>query len=165
MTFTGTRPETEILRQVADRLAKAMDGRGSAARIGGDEFAILCDGIGAHDEAVALGQEIQTIFATLFDVSPLGVRLTCACGFALFPASAAEPGELVRLADVALYRAKASGPGGAAVLDARAGRAAPCGADFEDAFRRAVAESEVAVPFRPIVGFATGTAAVNRLRA
>ena len=45
----------EILRQVAERLAKAMDGRGSAARIGGDEFAILCDGIGARDEAVALG--------------------------------------------------------------------------------------------------------------
>ena len=37
----------EILRQVADRLAKAMEGRGSAARMGGDEFAILCDGIGA----------------------------------------------------------------------------------------------------------------------
>ena len=46
----------EILRQVAERLAKAMDGRGSAARIGGDEFAILCDGVGARDEAVALGQ-------------------------------------------------------------------------------------------------------------
>ena len=59
----------QILSQVADRLAKAMDGRGSAARIGGDEFAILCDGIGARDEAIALGQEIQTIFATPFDVS------------------------------------------------------------------------------------------------
>jgi diguanylate cyclase (GGDEF)-like protein len=155
----------QILRQVADRLAKAMDGRGSAARIGGDEFAILCDGIGAHDEAVALGQEIQTIFATPFDAPPLGVRLTSACGFALFPSSAAEAGELVRLADAALYRAKAKAPGAAAVFDARAGRTAACGAIFADAFRRAVAESEVAVPFRPIVDFATGTAAVNRLRA
>ena len=97
------------------------------------------------------GREIQTIFATPFDVPPLGVRLTCACGFALFPSSAAEPGELVRLADAALYRAKASGPGGAAVFDARAGRTAGRGAAFEDAFRRAVAESDVAVPFRPIV--------------
>ena len=154
-----------ILSQVADRLAKAMDGRGSAARIGGDEFAILCDGISARDEAVALGREIQAIFATPFDVPPLGVRLTCACGFALFPSSAAEPSELVRLADAALYRAKASGPGGAAVFDARAGRTAARGAAFEDAFRRAVAESDVAVPFRPIVEFATGTAALNRLRA
>ena len=110
-----------ILRQVADRLAKAMDGRGSAARIGGDEFAILCNGVGARDEAVALGQEIQAIFATPFDVSPLGVRLTCACGFALFPSTAAEPDELVRLADAALYRAKASGSGDAAMFDDKSG--------------------------------------------
>jgi diguanylate cyclase (GGDEF)-like protein len=94
----------DILRQVAERLAKAMNGRGSAARIGGDEFAILCNGVGARDEAVALGKEIQAIFATPFDVSPLGVRLSCACGFALFPSTAAEPNELVRLADAALYR-------------------------------------------------------------
>jgi diguanylate cyclase (GGDEF)-like protein len=151
----------QILKQVAERLAKAMDGRGSAARIGGDEFAILCNGIGARDEAVALGEEIQKIFATPFDVPPLGVRLTCACGFALFPSSAAEPGELVRLADAALYRAKGGGPGGAALFDAREGRAAA----FEDAFRRAAAEPEGAVPFRPIVDFATGTAALKRLRA
>jgi diguanylate cyclase (GGDEF)-like protein len=150
----------QILKQVAERLAKAMGGRGSAARIGGDEFAILCNGIGARDEAVALGEEIQTIFAAPFDAPPL-VRLTCAYGFALFPSSAAEPGELVRLADAALYRPKGGGPGGAALFDARASRAAA----FEDAFRRAAAEPEGVVPFRPIVDFATGTAALNRLRA
>jgi diguanylate cyclase (GGDEF)-like protein len=155
----------QILGQVADRLAKAMDGRGSAARIGGDEFAVLCDGIGARDEAIALGQEIQTIFATPFEVSQLGVRLTSACGFALFPASGAEPHDLVRLADAALYRAKAKGPGGAAVFDARAERTAACGAVFEDAVRRAFAESDGAIPFPPIVDFATGTAPLNRLRA
>ena len=155
----------QILSQVAARLAKAMDGRGSAARIGGDEFAILCDGIGAPEEAIALGEEIQAIFATPFDVSPLGVRLTSACGFALFPTSAAEAGELVRLADTALYRAKADGPGGAAVFDARAEQTAISVAVFEDAFRRAVGESDSALPFAPIVDFATGTAALNRLPA
>jgi diguanylate cyclase (GGDEF)-like protein len=129
----------EILRQVADRLAKAMDGRGSAARMGGDEFAIMCDGIGAQDEAVALGEEIQSIFATPFDVSPPGVRLTCASGFTLFPSSAEKPSELVRQADAALYRAKASGLGGAAVFDASAQRTGGAGAVFDSDFRRAVA--------------------------
>ena len=73
------------MRQVGDRLAKAMDGRGSAARIGGDEFAIICDAIGARDEAVALGEKIQSIFATPFAIPPLNIRLTSACGLALFP--------------------------------------------------------------------------------
>ena len=151
-----------ILRQVASRLAKAMDGRGSAFRMGGDEFAILCNGVGARDEAVALGKEIQAIFATPFDVSPLGIRLTCACGFALFPSTAAEPDELVRLADAALYRAKASGPGGAAVFDARAGRTAASGGAFENDLRCAIDKSEGA---RPFVDFATETEALTRLRA
>jgi diguanylate cyclase (GGDEF)-like protein len=142
----------EILRQVANRLATAMDGRGSAARIGGDEFALLCDGIGARGEAIALGEEIRTIFATPFAVQPLAIRLTCACGFALFPSSAAEPGELVRLADAALYRAKSIGRGGAAVFDARAGGGAP----LHEALRRTVAESEIDVPLRPIVGMTAG---------
>ncbi len=150
----------QILRQVADRLAKAIDGRGSAARIGGDEFAVLCGGIGAHDEAVALGQEIQAIFATGFDVSPLGVRLTCACGFALFPSSAAEPDELVRLADAALYHAKASGPGHMAVFRRAAG-----GGAVEDVLSRASGRSEDAIRFGPVVDYASRTEASNRLRA
>ncbi len=110
----------EVLRQVADRLVKAMDGRGCAARMGGDEFAILCDGFGARDETIALGEEIQAMFATPFVVETLDISLSSACGFALFPSSASEPDELVRLADAALYRAKAVGRGGLAVLDAKA---------------------------------------------
>ena len=133
----------EILRQVAGRLARALAGRGSAARMGGDEFAILCDGIGARDEATALGDEIQAVFATPFAVDGLHIALTGACGFALFPSSAAEPDDLVRLADAALYRAKAMGRGGGVVFDATAedddaGRAA-----LEEALRRAVAESKI----------------------
>jgi diguanylate cyclase (GGDEF)-like protein len=148
----------EILRQVAGRLAKAMEERGSAVRMGGDEFAILCDRIGGRDEAVALGKEIQAIFATPFEMSPLGIRLTCACGFALFPSSATEPDELVRLADAALYRAKAGGPGNAGVFDAGAGRTAA----LENDLRRAIDGSEGA---RPFVDFATEAEALTRLRA
>jgi diguanylate cyclase (GGDEF)-like protein len=109
-----------------------MAGRGSAARIGGDEFAIICDGLGAPGEAIALGKEIQSIFATPFVVYPPGVRLTCACGLALFPSSAAEPGELVRVADAALYRAKADGRGGVAVVDERTGSRGAGGAALEE---------------------------------
>jgi diguanylate cyclase (GGDEF)-like protein len=140
----------EILRQVADRLAKAMDGRGSAARIGGDEFAILCDGIGAQGDATALGEEIQALFATPFAVQPVAVRLTSACGFALFPSSAGEPGELVRVADAALYRAKALGCGGAAVFEAGAGGKSAGGAALGEDFRRGAADAEIGVPFQPI---------------
>ena len=134
----------------------------SAARIGGDEFAVLCNGVGARDEAVALSKEIQAIFATPFDVSPLGVRLTCACGFALFPSTAAEPDELVRLADAALYRAKAGGPSGTVAFDTRGGRTTASAAAFENDLHCPIDELERA---HPIVDFATATEALTRLRA
>ncbi len=146
----------EVLRRVADRLAKAMDGRGCAVRMGGDEFAILCDGIGARDETIALGEEIQAMFATPFVVEALDISLSGACGFALFPSSAAEPDELVRLADAALYRAKTLGRGGVAVFDAKAESDAIGHAKLEEGLRRAVAESRIDAVFQPIVDLATG---------
>jgi diguanylate cyclase (GGDEF)-like protein len=155
----------EILRQVAERLAEAIDGRGSAARIGGDEFAIICNRVGARDAAVALGEEIQRIFATPFAIQPLGIRLTCACGFALFPSSAAEANELVRVADAALYRAKAIGRGGAAVLDTRLGGKAAGAAAGEQPLHRGVAKPETGIPFGPIADFTPASATLNRLRA
>jgi diguanylate cyclase (GGDEF)-like protein len=54
----GHRAGDNIIRLVATRLAAAMEGRGSAARMGGDEFAILCDGIGSRCEPIALGDEV-----------------------------------------------------------------------------------------------------------
>ena len=150
----------EILRQVAHRLAKAMDGRGSAARIGGDEFAILCERAGAHEEAIALGEEIRKLFATPFAAGSLSVRLGCACGFALFPLSAAGPDELICQADAALYRAKASGRASAAGIDARTGAAAA-----GNALPCALAEMQIGVPFGPIADFATRPSTPDRLRA
>lgn len=143
----------EVLKQVAHRLAKAMDGRGSAVRMGGDEFAILCDGIDTRDGADALGDQMRALFATPFVVHSLSIPLTSACGFALFPLSAAEPSELVRLADAALYRAKAIGPGNAAVLDPKAGRSPAFGTASEEAFDRA-AELD-GVSCKPFVAFTT----------
>ena len=131
----------DILRQVAGRLAEALAGRGSAARMGGDEFAILCDGIGAREEAIALGEEIQAIFTAPFAVDGRDIALTGACGFALFPASAAEPDELVRMADAALYRAKAIGRGGVAVF-ATAENDAAARAALEDVLRRSGGRAE-----------------------
>jgi diguanylate cyclase (GGDEF)-like protein len=132
-----------ILKQVAGRLARALNGRGSAARMGGDEFAILCDGIGAREEAIALGDEIQAVFATPFAFEGLEIALTGACGFALFPRSAGEPHELVRLADAALYRAKAIGRGGVAVFDPTAETNVVGRAALEDVLRRAVEDSKI----------------------
>jgi len=146
----------EALRQVAGRLAEVLEGRGSAARMGGDEFAILCNGIGGRDEAIALGAEIQAIFAKPFAIDGLEIALTGACGFALFPGSAAEADDLMRLADAALYRAKAIRRGGVAVFDAAAENDAVVRATLDDVLRPMAAKAKFDIVFQPLVDLKTG---------
>ena len=146
----------EILKQVADRLAAAMRGRGHVARMGGDEFAILCEGVGGEREALAFGRDLKAAFAAPFVVDQLTVHLHCTSGFALFPASADQADQLIRLADVALYRAKANGRGGVGVFDRSDENAAIARATLEQALHRAITEGSIAVFFQPIVDLATG---------
>ena len=145
-----------ILKQVGDRIAGAMMRRGHAARMGGDEFAVVCEGVGAEEEAIALGREIRKIFAAPFVVGQLSVHLNCTSGFALFPASADQPDRLVRLADIALYRAKAKRRGEISVFDVNDERAAVARARLEQALHKAIADSRIGVSFQPIVDLATG---------
>ncbi len=146
----------EILREVARRLGAATKGRGQVARMGGDEFAVLCDGVAGPDEALALGHVLREAFATPFIVDQLSVHLSCTLGFSLFPASAEEADQLVRLADLALYRTKARRPGHVGVFDAIDEAAAMERAKLEQALHRAVADNAIAVYFQPIVDLETG---------
>jgi diguanylate cyclase (GGDEF)-like protein len=145
-----------ILKQVGDRLAGAMKGRGHAARMGGDEFAVICEQVSAQDEAIALGREIRKIFTAPFIVDQLTVHVNCTSGFALFPASADQPDRLIRLADIALYRGKAKRRGDIGVFDISDENAAIARMRLEQALHMAVAGSAIDVFFQPIVDLATG---------
>ena len=146
----------EILRQVGARIAASMLGRGHAARMGGDEFAVVVEGAGSADDALAIGRRVQSAFAEPFLVDQKTVHLTCTCGFALFPELATEAEELVRLADVALYRAKANRRGDMCVFNPGDANAAMARATVEQALHRAVAERSIDVSFQPVVDLQTG---------
>ncbi|HZZ62588.1 MAG TPA: EAL domain-containing protein [Roseiarcus sp.] len=145
-----------VLKQVGDRLAGAMRGRGCAARMGGDEFAVVCEGVVGRDEAIALGREIRKVFAAPFPVEKLAIHVGCTSGFALFPDSADQPDQLIRLADIALYRAKKGRRGDIGVFDVGDENGAIARAKLEQALYRAVACSSIGVHFQPIVELATG---------
>ena len=106
-----------------------------------------------REDVIALEEEIQSIFRTPFAIQSLSIPLSAACGFALFPSSAADPSELVRLADAALYRAKAVGPANVTVLD-RGSRAALHAGLPDGALRRRAAPKGGSS--RPLVGFTAG---------
>ncbi len=124
--------------------------------MGGDEFAIVCDGVEGRNAAIALGREIREVFAAPFHVEKLIIHVGCTSGFALFPTSADQPDRLIRLADIALYRAKTRRRGDIGVFDVGDENAATARAKLEQALYRAVACSSIGVDFQPIVELATG---------
>ena len=152
----GHQAGDEILKEVGRRLARAIADRGHAARMGGDEFAIVCEGIRTPAEATAIGRELKAIFADPFLVGGKAVHMTGAFGFALFPESASEANRIVRLADAALYRSKANGRGDVCVFDRADESAAVERAALEQALHRAVADGAIEVAFQPIIDLASG---------
>ena len=105
------------LRRTAAALGGTLRRIDTAARIGGEEFAILapeCDGAGALALAERLRREVRRAFASE------GVSLTLSIGVAVWPMHGLAPDELLRSADQALYTAKELGRDRAVVFNSDA---------------------------------------------
>src|SRR5581483_1948551 len=99
----------QVLVHVADRLQRFLREGDSAARLGGDEFALCCERVTSYNEAVDIADRLADALAEPFvlgdqDMSvTVSVGITCACD------ATRTPEDLLRDADVAMYRAKERG--------------------------------------------------------
>lgn len=98
-----------ILREVAQRLASAIGVSGLAARIGGDEFAMLLPQASDSQQAQAWGQTIIDDVAKAIVVDHYEIHVSASCGVAVAPQHAQEALALIGNADLALFRAKRLG--------------------------------------------------------
>jgi diguanylate cyclase (GGDEF)-like protein len=103
----------EILRQVANRLTEAVRPLDIVARLGGDEFVVLANAdlgkLRTTAERVA-GKCLETI-SLPFVVAGVEIRIGLSVGIAIYPDDGLEAAQLMRHADIALYRAKKNGRG------------------------------------------------------
>ncbi len=104
----GHQAGDELLVQVAGRLRSRLRGDDLLARLGGDEFAILLEGAG-RVEAERIASALTTGMEEPFDLGELAVHSAASIGIALFPDHGTDLSTLLRKADVAMYRAKATG--------------------------------------------------------
>ncbi|MGV8967778.1 MAG: putative bifunctional diguanylate cyclase/phosphodiesterase [Cellulomonas sp.] len=98
----------QLLVQVGARIAKLMQPGALLVRLGGDEFAIVLDDAG-RDEAIAVAAALRIALAIPFTVAGQSVHGAVSIGVALFPDDGADLTTLLRKADIAMYKAKASG--------------------------------------------------------
>jgi diguanylate cyclase (GGDEF)-like protein/PAS domain S-box-containing protein len=98
-----------LLQQVAVRLSASVREVDTVARIGGDEFSIVLAGIKDAADAQLLSRRLLETFQTPFDLSGHEVLVTVSVGIVLIPIDGSIPDNLLKHADIALYRAKEEG--------------------------------------------------------
>jgi diguanylate cyclase len=99
----------ELLRVAALRLRSCVRAGDAVARVGGDEFVVMADGLTNEAQAVELGRKLLDAFRAPFalDQHTCGVRATI--GYALAPTDAGNAGALLKAADAAMYAGKQEG--------------------------------------------------------
>ncbi len=98
-----------LLQSVAQRLAAQTRDTDTVARLGGDEFGIIQTAIDKPSDAISFATRLLDAFAAPFEVEGHRIVIATSIGIAFAPQDGLEPDQLLRCADLALYRAKADG--------------------------------------------------------
>jgi diguanylate cyclase (GGDEF)-like protein len=146
-----------LLIDVARRLSDCLRRSDTAARIGGDEFAILLGDIGNPGRAPRVAERVIAALGEPFNVLGREVFVSASIGIAYGQDDAQS---LLRNADVAMYRAKRSGEAGAyATFEPSMHAAVVERLEMEADLRRAIERNELVLHYQPIVELATGRVA------
>ncbi|OAF06020.1 diguanylate cyclase [Bradyrhizobium centrolobii] len=144
-----------LLKQVAERLATAIRGGNLAARLGGDEFAVILAADVSPNEASACATLLIEMLSAPYDVDGLETVIGASIGIALSPGDGATSEELMRNADMALYRAKSDGGGVHHFFEREMDLQAQKRRDMEVDLRRAFANGEFELHYQPLVSIAS----------
>ncbi len=98
-----------VLRAIGRRLSESIRAVDLAARMGGDEFIVVASGIEHADEAGLIAEKLRGLVAQAVSYKDLSIQVGASIGIAMFPDDAQEAGELIALADKAMYVAKRAG--------------------------------------------------------
>jgi diguanylate cyclase (GGDEF)-like protein len=146
----------ELLKEAGARIAAQLEGQTVVARLGGDEFAVLLDPITTPDDACALAGRIIAALDEPIRAGGKDLYSSTSIGIAIAMPHYTTGEELLRDADVALYRAKARGRRRYEMFDETLRREALHQLELEGNLRRALARNEFEPVFQPILDLGDG---------
>ncbi|UBV42807.1 EAL domain-containing protein [Deinococcus taeanensis] len=144
-----------VLRQVADRLRTAVRGADNVARFGGDEFVLTL----TVKDTFQLTQVAQRVLSAVAQPVRFGsstFHLTASVGVAVCPTDSADAATALHQADVAMYRAKASGKNTFFFYDPQHHAAQLAQGQLEEQLRDALLQDTLELHYQPIVSLKTG---------
>jgi diguanylate cyclase (GGDEF)-like protein/PAS domain S-box-containing protein len=140
-----------LLQSVAARLSAKIGGSDLVARLGGDEFAVVLTQVASPNEASGFAAKLIETLSAPYDMDGLELVIGASIGIALSPGDGDNCEELLRNADMALYRAKASGGGDHHFFEREMDRQAQLRRDLELDLRHAFARGEFELYYQPLV--------------
>jgi diguanylate cyclase (GGDEF)-like protein len=139
----------ELIRQVARRLADTLRGADMLSRFGGDEFAIIQTRVRGPSDSAALAQRVLEAVQAPFHVGAGEVTIGVSIGIAIAPSDSRERDRLMKLADLALYRAKNEGRNRYSFFELGMDDALRLRKAVEDDLRDAISRNELDIVYQP----------------
>ncbi len=146
----------KLLREVAIRLGGVVRRGDTVARLSGDEFALVLADMRHVDDAIHVAQKILDVFRQSFRVDGHELFVTASMGITLYPFDDRGAQELLRNADVAMYRAKEYGKNNYQFYVAEMTAKATERLALENDLRSALARGELSLHYQPIADCRSG---------
>jgi diguanylate cyclase (GGDEF)-like protein len=145
-----------LLRAVADRLKDCVREQDTIARLGGDEFAIVQVAVDPqHVHATSVANRIIEVLSAPYRVEGHQIVVGASVGIAVTPTDGTDQDQLLKNADLALYRAKTDGRGTYRYFEQQMDAAAQARRLLEIDLRAAVAEGQFELHYQPILDLGT----------
>lgn len=145
-----------LLVEVAQRLSRSLRQVDTVARLGGDEFVVMLEQVESQERAEFVAQRLVEILREPYALEQASVVITPSVGIVLGQNYSGNAEEMLRHADIAMYRAKALGRNRLAFYTAGMGEAVLQRVTLEKELRRAVENHEFVVYYQPVLRMSDG---------
>jgi diguanylate cyclase (GGDEF)-like protein/PAS domain S-box-containing protein len=146
-----------LLIAIADKLNQCLRSTDMVARLGGDEFSILLEDIKDIKDATKAADRILEILGSPFTLNGYEVVTTASIGIAMLSPAYEQPEQVLRDADIAMYRAKRAGKARYEIFDKVMYSYALGLLQLENDLRRAIEKREFRVHYQPITSLISAT--------
>jgi diguanylate cyclase (GGDEF)-like protein/PAS domain S-box-containing protein len=146
----GHRAGDLFLMEIADRLRSCVRIGDTLARVGGDEFALLIEGADALKSAIGLGERMNEVMRQPIWLGTQEIFSSCSIGIVEAAPRHLIPEEVVRDADIAMYRAKRTEAGSYAIFAEEMHSAAVLALEMQTDLQNAVSRGEFYLVYQPI---------------
>jgi diguanylate cyclase (GGDEF)-like protein/PAS domain S-box-containing protein len=145
----------ELLVKAADRLRRCIRADDTVARVGGDEFLLLLNGIARENDAATMARKILEVLSEPFLIQKRELFIEASIGIGLYPGDGQDAEMLVANVDTAMYRAKETGRNTFQFFTRKMQEQSQERAAMESGLRRALPRGEFVLHYQPILRLAT----------